>query len=212
MEKELQELFDIINYPEENCFDFMALCDKAKALIFDAIFYSFNDNERNNFIELFNMCDLLGYNMTPVEQIFWVAYCIYSIKLDKYQDVGWLTDAFPIPINLCFIEEMRAEEELFIDGRKIKPDFIMDFSRLNIDGYSVYPLLKDLKYVVEIDGFEYHSNKKQMNYDYQRENTLKLNGYNVVRFTGSQVFRQPYNCVHDFVSIVVNDINKAIRG
>ena len=145
MESKLKELFDIINYPEENCSGFMALCDKAKALIFDAMVYSFNNNERDSFIELLNMCDLLGYNMTPVEQIFWVAYCIYLVKLDKYQNIGVLNDILPIPLNLCLIEEMRAEEELFIDGRKIKPDFIMDFSRHNIDGYSVYPLLKDLK-------------------------------------------------------------------
>ena len=211
MKKELQELFDIINYPEENCSGFMALCDKAKALIFDAIFYSFNDENRSEMIELFNMCDLLGYNMTPVEQIFWVAYCIYSVNLKKYHEINNSYDnIFPIPINLCFIEEMKPQDELLINGRKFKPDFVIDFSRKNTDGFYIYPKFKDLKYVVEIDGFDYHSKKEQMNYDYERENFLKANGYNVIRFTGSQVYRKPYNCVNDFITIVLNDINKKV--
>lgn len=34
-----------------------------------------------------------------------------------------------------------------------------------------------------------------MNYDYERETALKLAGYDVLRFTGSQVFNTPFACV-----------------
>ena len=210
MEKELQDLFDIINYPEENCAGFMSLCDKAKALIFDAIIYLFDDDNRTYFIELVNMCDLFDYNMTPVEQIFWVAYCIYLVRLDKYQNINYF-NKLNIPIKYVLFEETKPQYDLFFDGKNFKPDFIIDFSRKNIKGEYIYPELKKLKYVVEIDGFEYHSKKSQMNYDYQRENLLKLNGYNVIRYTGSQIYREPYNCVHNFISIVFNDINKIIK-
>ena len=34
-----------------------------------------------------------------------------------------------------------------------------------------------------------------MNYDYERENELKLAGYDIMRFTGSQVYNNPLECI-----------------
>lgn len=211
MKEGLQELFDIINYPEENCSEFTQLCEKAKLLIFDALIYGLKDEDRQEFIDLLRMYEILGDEMTPVEQIFWVSYWIYSVNLKEYHNVNENFDEIlPVPINLLFIEEITPQKEIIINGRKIKPDFVIDFSRKNIKNEYIYPIFKDLKYVIEIDGFEYHSKKQQLNYDYERENLLKLNGYNVIRFTGSQVYRKPYNCVNDLITIVLKDMSQKV--
>ena len=61
---------------------------------------------------------------------------------------------------------------------------------------------EDFKLIIECDGFDYHSNKKQMTYDYKRENNLKLNGYDIIRFTGSQIYNDPMDCVKKIMKYI----------
>ena len=60
--------------------------------------------------------------------------------------------------------------------------------------------------MIECDGFEYHSSKQQVNYDYERENDLKLNNYNVMRFTGSQIINEPFKCVKTVYEYLLKQI------
>lgn len=59
--------------------------------------------------------------------------------------------------------------------------------------------------VIETDGKNWHSSKKQMNHDYKRENDLKLAGYDVMRFTGSQVYNKPFDCIYAVMDYVMNN-------
>lgn len=60
------------------------------------------------------------------------------------------------------------------------------------------------KCVIEIDGHEHHKTKEQRDYDYKRERYLQMQGYVVVRFTGTEVFLEPRKCVIEMLKI--NDI------
>ena len=46
-----------------------------------------------------------------------------------------------------------------------------------------------------------------MNYDYKRENDLKLAGYDIVRYTGSQIYNDVYSCL-DKVCELIKKANK----
>ena len=105
-----------------------------------------------------------------------------------------------------FMEEITPQQRVKCSNKTYIVDFVVDFSRkLSNDKY-IYPQIAKLKYAIELDGFDFHSKKDQMNKDYERENNLKLAGYNVVRFTGSQIFNNPYTCVDTLMSLIMKDI------
>lgn len=148
---------------------FDLLCDRARELIF---------------ISLEEDCSLFFYvnelneellDMTPIEQIFYVASGLYATKHETKD---------------CKSIDLVPQYEIKANNKTYKADFYVETQVIdNEEFYLKNPI------IVEVDGLEYHSNKKQVNHDYQRENELKLMGYNIIRFTGSQVFNDPYNCL-----------------
>ena len=61
------------------------------------------------------------------------------------------------------------------------------------------------KIVVECDGYDFHQKtKEQVKKDNQRERDLKKLGYEVVRFSGSEIFEDAEKCVKDLIDIMKN--------
>lgn len=58
------------------------------------------------------------------------------------------------------------------------------------------------QYVIELDGQDYHSSPAQRAADYERERVLQTAGYTVIRFTGSEIYRDAQQCVMDALRIV----------
>ena len=59
------------------------------------------------------------------------------------------------------------------------------------------------KIIVECDGHEFHQkSKQQVEKDNQRERDLKKLGYEVVRFSGSEIFKDAEKCVEDLLDIL----------
>lgn len=160
----------------------------------------------------FNKYDLFIENISPIEQIFYTAYQIYI--LNGLMDVGnAATDIIaklPTTARNLFCGQLKSQIKIEYKGKTYYPDFILDFSEKNEDDVQLYPTLKNLKYIIELDGKEYHSTKEQMNHDYEREQNLQELGYKVIRFTGSQVYREPFTCVDKAVMIILNDMRKAL--
>jgi very-short-patch-repair endonuclease len=62
------------------------------------------------------------------------------------------------------------------------------------------------KLVVEVDGHDFHDRtKEQASYDRKRDRELSLEGYRVIRFTGSDVYNFPDQCTED-IDYHVNDL------
>ena len=147
---------------------FDKLCDRAKQLILNAL-------QHYDGMHYIYVCGLNEdwEKLTPIEQIFSIAFDLYHCTdAERYQ------------------LEIEAQENIEIDNKVYRVDFII---RSVIVGCEEKYFKKPL--VIELDGHDYHSNKKQMQHDYERENQLKLNGYDVMRFTGSQIFEHPIMCV-----------------
>lgn len=52
--------------------------------------------------------------------------------------------------------------------------------------------------VVEVDGHDYHERtKSQAAHDKSRDRWMTGNGYHVMRFTGSEVYANPFKCAQD---------------
>ncbi|MCP4083202.1 MAG: DUF559 domain-containing protein [Planctomycetaceae bacterium] len=58
------------------------------------------------------------------------------------------------------------------------------------------------KLAIEIDGHDYHSSKEQRAADYQRDRSLQMRGWRVVRFSGSEVVRDAAHCVLEVIRVV----------
>ena len=73
-----------------------------------------------------------------------------------------------------------------------------------IGNYVVDFLIND-KFIVEIDGHEWHKTKDQRFSDYKRERHLIRGGFIVIRFMGSEIFIDPRQCAIETLQIV-NDM------
>jgi len=137
--------------------------------------------------------------LTPIEQIFAIAY--YELISDIHGAVIYPdTYSFgnvPLAIELS---GLRAQERIDIGDKHYIADF--EFSS---------PVLKNNGIVFELDGFDYHSTKEQMNRDYQRERELQMAGYTVMRFTGSQIYRTPFKCASEAIELIIDSMGGAVE-
>lgn len=179
--------------------EYNKLCDKAKSFFFNYVLLQSNNSR---YSEILNGYEIFNSKLTPIEQIFYIAFRLYTVDFARDFDVKT-----EIPLSLLLSEEITTQKEVICNGTKYIIDFVIDFSRKSVTNNKyIHPELKNLKYAVEVDGYDYHSSKKQMEYDYIRENNLKKCGYTVIRFAGSQVYKKPLSCVDTLVNIIVSDI------
>ena len=179
--------------------EYNKLCDKAKSFFFNYVLLQSNNGR---YFEVLNGYEIFNSKLTPIEQIFYIAFRLYTADFARDFDVKT-----EVPLSLLLSEEITTQKEVVCNGAKYIIDFVIDFSRKSITNNEyIHPELKNLKYAVEVDGYDYHSSKKQMEYDYIRENNLKKCGFTVIRFTGSQVYKKPLSCVDTLVNIIVSDI------
>ena len=91
----------------------------------------------------------------------------------------------------------------FTPQMKIGPyraDFVLD----NIPGVDL------LKMVIELDGQEFHSTPEQRDYDTKRVRYLQRRGWQVVRFTGSQINGNSVACVQELEGLI-RELSKWLR-
>lgn len=77
-----------------------------------------------------------------------------------------------------------------------------------IGSYRVDFLVREKKFVIEIDGHEWHKTKEQRTRDCERQRALNIQGYFVIRFTGSEVYRDAKKCVNETKSLLDAHIPK----
>lgn len=139
------------------------------------------ENDRFNKELIHNIGLALAYPKieSPIEKIFLTAFLI----CDKYN--------------------------IYIDPQtKIKcgdNTYYADFT-ITYDHYVNHMFHENFKLVIECDGYEFHQkSKKQVEYGNKREYDLKMEGYEILRFSGSEIYNQPIQCVKkvfDYISKV----------
>lgn len=62
-------------------------------------------------------------------------------------------------------------------------------------------------FVIECDGHDFHEKtKEQARKDKKRDRDLIKNGYTVIRFTGAEIFENPFICAREVIEIVLRKI------
>lgn len=77
---------------------------------------------------------------------------------------------------------------------KYRVDFYL-LARLIVSNPKVWGKFKEAKIVIECDGKAFHSREDQKTRDAERDKYLKDNGYEVTRFTGSEIYHHSKFCV-----------------
>lgn len=75
-------------------------------------------------------------------------------------------------------------------------------SQFEVKKYRLDFAIPDKKIAIEIDGHDYHKTKEQRTNDAQRERFLQEQGWFVVRFTGSEVYKSDSACVEQLNRII----------
>jgi len=70
--------------------------------------------------------------------------------------------------------------DVLVEGRTVRPDMLF-----------WVPSDDSVKIIVECDGFQYHHEKVVFIHDRKRDRALKAKGYEVLRYSGSEIHRDP---------------------
>ena len=127
---------------------------------------------------------------SPVEQLFALAL----------ENMG-LTS---ILINNPDIDVLGVENQkvIVIDDKKYRVDFCIPVQ------YKKGKSNKFKQFVVEIDGHEFHQKtKKQVESDNERTRALQIAGYEVVRFSGTEIYHKPHKAVRTLISLILSKAN-----
>lgn len=137
-----------------------------------------------------------------------VLECLYMMLESNLLEMSVFVSAFPLePICQSPIEDIFYKTYLLMQ----MGDAPKEFREFDVTtGYGIscgnktyYPdflaedKFSDYKLVIECDGHEFHSSKEQIAHDNERNRTLILNGYDVIHFSGSEIYKEPAKCVAD---------------
>lgn len=95
----------------------------------------------------------------------------------------------PSPIEISFWNTAKPlipelQREVWVD-KKYRVDF----------------LIPSRKVVIELYGYQHHNTKEKITKDAERERYLQKLGYQVIRFTGTEVFKDVQKCVHEVIAL-----------
>ena len=90
-------------------------------------------------------------------------------------------------------------EEIFFNACQHRLQVIPQYE---VSRYRIDFALPHQKVAIELDGHEYHKTKEQRTKDAQRERYLQKHGWQVIRFTGSEVYQDVNRCVQDVLDII----------
>ena len=122
---------------------------------------------------------------SPIEQIFKTAF-------DLYMDLTGKEYIF-----------LFSQKEIKVNDKKYIVDFYFEE-----DEY-VNKFNTDKKIIIECDGYEFHQKtKEQVQKDNEREYNLKMAGYEILRFSGTQIYNNPFKCAEDTYNYIIKRIGE----
>lgn len=171
------------------------LCDKAKEIVWQGLF-ELSKTREFDYDCFFQRIGFVSETQSPIEQILFVASEV-SIFLE-FARCNYCVNIIP----QCVIET--EKNTYFVD-------FLYIFSTFYENNHG---LKEEIVYelVVECDGHDFHQKtKKQVEHDNERELEIQMSGYDVVRFSGSQIYNNPFKCADDALSFGLKKFVEKIK-
>lgn len=128
---------------------------------------------------------------SPIEQLL-------AIEMENI-GIG-LFNRFNSYINVVDIEK---QVEIKCGKNKYRVDFQIPV---------IYKNQENKIFVIECDGYDFHQKtKKQVEYDNKRQRDLQEAGYEIIRFSGTEIWHNAYQCALEIKNIIASKC-KYIKG
>lgn len=93
------------------------------------------------------------------------------------------------PLEMMFWEATKRHTAALIPQYEIVP-YRVDFA------------VPEIALAIEIDGHEFHKDREQRTRDAKRDRYLQRKGWTVMRFTGSEIYRDVEECVNEVLALL----------
>lgn len=140
---------------------------------------------------------------------------------DDFHDAYWFVSNFPgvIRIDINFEKAREIIRNLIVLESPIEELFYYQYlesynwydekeniliAQYGIGGYRVDFVVKGKKIIIELDGHEFHKTKEQREYDCKRERFLQKEGWQIIRYTGTEIYKNSKKCVDDVFQMLPN--------
>lgn len=100
--------------------------------------------------------------------------------------------------SLAMVESLLGESFHVIPQATL-PEVKVGQRGVRVDMLLFVPMRPEVKIVVECDGYQWHGNKETFTTDRKRDRLLRSKGYDVIRYSGSEIVAQPITCAGEFV-------------
>lgn len=165
---------------------FLKLPRKCQEMFFSYM-ETFGSRENNHYLPFYihgfeyELCE------SPIEIIFNMAFSVLTTDLLDYDFT------------------LLQQEEIHTDEKKYRVDFLFDTE----ENSDFYWFENELKLVIECDGHDYHkTTKAQVKKDNERDCDLKMSGYDVLHFSGSQIYNEPWKCAERVYDYILSKVGK----
>lgn len=172
-----------------DCFE--TLPERGKEILFSAMYHMCyrEDGDLNDFFHMgftdYTKCE------SPIEKILCVAVDVVQFMRREEFD-NWLFYWIP----QCDVED---------NNKTYRVDFMLTLEFFSED----YSNRSSVDIVIECDGYEFHQKtKQQVKHDNEREMRIKLLGYDVLRFSGTQIYENPMKCANDIIDYAITKISR----
>ena len=175
-----------IKFAKEYSKKFNSMPDKFKELYMEMIYFMALENEDS--MRIFVTCIGLPENCeSPIEQILWIALNFCALNSNNW-----------------YMFEEQAEVEA--NGNKYRLDFLYEEDYMdNVDN--------PLHLAIECDGHEFHEKtKEQVEKRNKRDMDLKLAGYDILHYSGSQIYKNPIKCALEILDYIDKKIGEKQNG
>ena len=169
-------------YGELDALYFDKLPQRAKEIFFEFLSPCFPTDcyDKYNVMEIldleFPLCE------SPIEIIFALAYNLMEFSRKDITKSIYLYPQYEIHLK-----------------KNYRVDFYYD-SGVSDDNENSH----DLRLAIECDGHDSHSSKSQIKYDNERDIELKMAGYDVLHFSGSQIYEDPFGCANTVIDYILS--------
>lgn len=107
---------------------------------------------------------------------------------------------------------LTPQEEIRANGHTYYADFLFD-TIYQDDGKGTFDNCKRVKIIFECDGHDFHEKtKEQVARGNERDMNLKLEGYEVIHFSGSQIYNDPIACASDAYKFISKRLKEQNGG
>lgn len=133
-------------------------------------------------IGLYGLVDAINYCDSPIEQILYV-------MLNR-----WI---FENEVDNC---EISPQYDIETKNKVYRADFLLSMFDYREEKGQIVEYVSDL--VIECDGHAFHEKtKEQVKRRNQRDYDIKMEGYEIIHFSGSEIYNDPISCIDKIIAL-----------